>query len=196
MATAPNWWNKDVPDWWQKGLTAEITDDGKLVKLLPPSDTATPKAGKFGDTSTSKNLSRTLGRHSSFDSMLTGKRTITSSLRNHNLGSPSSDHATGNAYDLTGQNLGQYSSLIKSAGGFAEFHGAAASRHLHVVPPPGPMGDTSTSMLASMTGGGGGSTYEGDTFNINVSGAADAQTTARAVAAEIMKMQKNARQRS
>ena len=53
-----------------------------------------------------------------------------------------------------------------------------------------------TGMIASMTGGGGGSTYEGDTFNINVSGAADAQTTARAVAAEIMKMQKNARQRS
>ena len=196
MATAPNWWNKDVPEWWQKGLTAEISADGKLVSLLPPHDTATPKAGQFGDTSTSKNLSRTLGRHSSFDSMLTGKRTITSSLRNHNLGSPSSDHATGNAYDLTGQNLGQYSSLIKSAGGFAEFHGAAGSRHLHVVPPPGPMGDTSTSMIASMTGGGGGSTYEGDTFNINVSGAADAQTTARAVAAEIMKMQKNARQRS
>jgi hypothetical protein len=82
------------------------------------------------------------------DGQLTGKRTVTSSLRNYALGSPSSDHATGSAYDLTGQNLGMYARLVHSNGGFAEFHGSAANRHLHVVPGPG-VGDTRTAKSVS-----------------------------------------------
>lgn len=191
----PKWWNT-APDWWTGGFEAVLNDQGQITKLISMGDTASPKAMAIGDTSTSKTLRRTMGRHAAFNSMLPGKREVTSSLRNFNLGSPSSDHATGNAYDLVGQNLGRYSNLINSAGGFAEFHGAGGSRHLHVVPPPGPMGDTSTSMLSKMSGGGATNNYSGDTINITVNEASDAQATARAVAAEIMKMQRNWRQRS
>ena len=193
-AETPLWWNQ-APSWWDKGYNAELDGDGKLLRLIAAGDTATAKAGQIGDTSTAKNLKRTMGRHSSFDGMLPGKRTVTSSLRNFNLGSPSSDHATGNAYDLVGQNLGSYSSLIKAAGGFSEFHGTAGSRHLHVVPPPGPMGDTSVSMLSKMSGGDGGSSVGGDTFNITVNETGNAQATAKAVAQEIVKMQRNWNQR-
>jgi hypothetical protein len=77
------------------------------------------------------------------NSQLTGSRQITSSYRNFALGSPSSDHVMGRAYDLVGQNLGAYSKLVHANGGFAEFHGNNANRHLHVVPGPGAMGDTS-----------------------------------------------------
>ena len=140
----PSWWDTGVPAWWQKGLKAS-TDKAATISLLPPDDTYTPR-GKSGDTSTSKRLRSTLGAHGRFNSQLTGKRTITSALRFNNLGSPSSDHATGNAYDLTGQNLGQYAKMVNSSGGFAEFHGVNANRHLHVVPRSG---DTSTSRSGS-----------------------------------------------
>jgi hypothetical protein len=75
------------------------------------------------------------------NSALTGKRTVTSSYRTTGLGSINSDHVTGRAYDLVGQNLGQYQSLVRSTGGFAEFHGVNKARHLHVVPGSGAMGD-------------------------------------------------------
>ena len=190
-AGTPKWWDQ-APGWWDKGYNAELDGEGKLLRLIAAGDTATAKAGQIGDTSTAKNLKRTMGRHSSFDKMLPGKRTVTSSLRNFNLGSPSSDHATGNAYDLVGQNLGSYSSLIKAAGGFSEFHGSGGSRHLHVVPPPGPMGDTSMSMLSKISGGDGNSaSSNNNTFNITVNESGDAQTTAKAVAQEIIKMQRN-----
>jgi hypothetical protein len=130
-----------MPDWWARGLKF----DGE--RLMPDYDTSTPRAGGIGDTSTSK-LSQTMGRHAAMDGQLTGKRTVTSSLRNYALGSPSSDHATGSAYDLTGQNLGMYARLVHSNGGFAEFHGSAANRHLHVVPGPG-VGDTRTAKSVS-----------------------------------------------
>lgn len=139
----PTWYN-DPPQWWSDGLIAETTGAGTIT-LKPNNDTSTPR-GKIGDTSTSKRLRSTLGAHSRFNSKLTGKRTVTSSLRFNNLGSPSSDHATGNAYDLTGQNLGQYSKMVNSSGGFAEFHGVNANRHLHVVPRAG---DTTTSRSGS-----------------------------------------------
>ena len=73
--------------------------------------------------------------------MITGKRTMTSAYRTNNLGSINSDHVTGRAYDLVGQNLGAYSRLVHANGGFAEFHGSNASRHLHVDPGAGPSGD-------------------------------------------------------
>ena len=117
----PSWYTT-APSWWANH-----------------SDTSTPRGRAFGDTST--RLSQTMGRHAAMDGMLTGKRTVTSSFRTYGLGSINSDHVTGRAYDLVGQNLGQYQGLVRSTGGFAEFHGVNGARHLHVVPGAGPMGD-------------------------------------------------------
>jgi len=80
-------------------------------------------------------LSNTMDVHDRINSMLTGKRQVTSSYRTDMLGSPSSDHAAGRAYDLTGENLGEYMRMVQRIGGFAEYHGFGPSRHLHVVPP-------------------------------------------------------------
>ena len=184
----PDWWNQ-TPNWWANGLKIE---DNKIV----PADTRTPRGGRVGDTSVSKTLGRTMSRHNYFNGMLTGKRTITSSWRDTNLGSPSSDHVTGKAYDLTGQNLGQYASLIKDAGGFAEFHGAAGSRHLHVVPPAAPTGDTSTAKVAMAANGTGGAPISNDNFTINVYESNNPKATAEEVAKKIMAMQRNWKQRS
>jgi len=156
----PSWWDNDVPDWWTRGLKATSTSGGSFT-LLPGDDTKTPRAKQFGDTSVSKRLRSTLGAHAAMDGRLTGKRTITSSYRTFNLGSPSSDHASGAAYDLTGQNLGQYAKMIRSGGGFAEFHGVNANRHLHVVPKTG---DTYTTKADSM----GGTTPMAPVVNVNV----------------------------
>ena len=120
----PSWYSTP-PTWWN----------------TKPTDTSTPRGQAFGDT-TSSRLSQTMGRHASMNSALTGKRTVTSSYRTTGLGSMNSDHVTGRAYDLVGQNLGQYQTLVRSTGGFAEFHGVNKARHLHVVPGSGAMGDT------------------------------------------------------
>jgi len=134
-----------------------------IQQLNDPGDTRTPR----GDTLSSR-FSRTMTAHSQFDSMLTGKRTITSGWRNFNLGSPSSDHVMGRAYDLTGQNLGQYKSLIDASGGFAEFHGSGGSRHLHVVPnTSGAVGDASSPVGSMMTGAAGSTSYNNYTINVN-----------------------------
>ena len=186
----PDWWDT-APSWWTNGL--KVDKDGNLK---PGDDTRTPRGGRVGDTSVSKTLGRTMSRHNYFDGMLTGKRTVTSSWRDYNLGSPSSDHVTGKAYDLTGQNLGQYASLIKSAGGFAEFHGAASTRHLHVVPPAAPTGDTSTAKVAMAANGTGGQMVSSDNITINVYETQDAQATAQAVAKKLLEMQRNWKQRS
>lgn len=178
----PQWWNQ-APTWWTGGFEAQLDANGAISKLVP-----------IGDTSTSKILGKTMAKHNMFNSAVPGNRTVTSSLRDFALGSNNSDHATGHAYDLVGDNLGKYSSLINAAGGFAEFHGTGGSRHLHVVPPVGPMGDTSSSILAKMTGAT--STSGGDTFNITVNESATPQVTARAVANEILQIQKNWKQRA
>lgn len=122
--------DKQVPEWYTKE---------SFEKLLG-NDTTTPRGHIVGDT-TSSRLSQTMARHESMNSMLTGKRTVTSSYRTFGLGSINSDHVTGRAYDLVGQNLGQYQSLVRSSGGFAEFHGVNGARHLHVVPGSGAVGD-------------------------------------------------------
>ena len=68
-----------------------------------------------------------------------------------------------------------YKTTVERQGGFAEYHGASADRHLHVVPGPGgPMGDTvspyssapqpSMPITASPSGGG------AITLNLNVNG--------------------------
>ena len=186
----PDWWNT-TPSWWQAGL--KVDKDGNLV---PAEDTSTPRAGRVGDTSVSKTLGRTMARHNQFDSMLTGKRTVTSSWRDYNLGSPSSDHVTGKAYDLTGQNLGQYATMINAAGGFAEFHGAAGSRHLHVVPPAGPSGDTSTAKVAMAANGNAPQASAGDNITVNVYETKDPRATAQEVAKQLLSLQRNWKQRS
>lgn len=198
MATALENFNKLVegffkgpsggPDWWNAGLKY----NPETGELKPPGDTSTPRSGAIGDTSTSK-LSQTMSRHAAMNGQLTGKRTITSSLRNYALGSPSSDHATGAAYDLTGQNLGQYAKLVHANGGFAEFHGSMASRHLHVVPGPG-VGDTSTVRpVSSVSSGGGGTT---NYYSIEINGAtASPEAIANMVMAKIEAKERSNRER-
>jgi len=185
----------DAPAWWQAGLAWDDTNK----KLVPPNqistgDTRTPRSGSIGDTATSK-LSQTMARHSAIDSQLTGKRTITSALRNYNLGSPSSDHVTGGAIDLVGQNLGRYATLARANGGFAEFHGSAGSRHLHVVPGAGIGDTTSIRNLGNM----GTSTSSGVvnyyTFEIN-GGNQSPEQIANAVMAKISAKQQSMQERS
>jgi hypothetical protein len=149
---APTWWTNPPP--WMK----------------PGGDTGSPRGSRIGDT-TSSRLEQTMGRHAAMNSQLSGTRQITSAYRNYALGSPSSDHVMGRAYDLVGQNLGAYSKLVHANGGFAEFHGNNANRHLHVVPGPGAMGDTSVPSFGRMptgTSSPGGSSV---TNNITVNGA-------------------------
>jgi len=172
---------QDKPEWWSKSAMAEIMNQ----------DTTTPR----GDT-TSSRLSQTMARHAAMDSQLTGKRNVTSAYRTVGLGSINSDHVTGRAYDLTGQNLGAYSRLVHENGGFAEFHGTQANRHLHVV--PARAGDTSSPMapmgMSTMTAGSGGST---NYFNIEINGATQSpEAIANMVMAKIAEKERNARERS
>jgi hypothetical protein len=133
-----------------------------MVKWVDSGDTFTTAVGKFdtaaqmiidelsGDTaSPRRNMLNTMGKHSAFDAQIAGNRTVTSGFRTNALGSMSSDHAAGRAYDLVGQNLGLYGQAINKAGGFAEFHGNGSARHLHVVPGNGPVGDTATPYMGA-----------------------------------------------
>lgn len=193
FSDAPGWWNT-APSWWD------------------PQDTATPRAKSIGDTATSK-LASTMNKHRMIDSSLPGKRKVTSSLRNYNLGSLNSDHVTGNAYDLTGQNLGEYAYTVKANGGLAEFHGWGSSRHLHVVPGMDPLGrwfedykwgrelagttgDSPTPAVpkmmptASMAGGG------TSNYSVVVNGAnADPNQIADAVINKIQRMERDKKER-
>lgn len=207
LVGTPEWWT-NAPPWFQTGGggTLPLGSIDKIngfdvVLRQGPSGKGWYRPGtdvmvSAGDTSTPRALRATLGAHSKFNSMLPGKRMITSSWREWGLGSPSSDHATGRAFDLTGDNLQQYAKNITSAGGFAEFHGVNGERHLHVVPPIGPMGDTSTSRVAGAMASGSGATYGGDSFNITVVESKDARTTADEVVKKILDMQKQARRRA
>jgi hypothetical protein len=127
--------------------------------------------------------------------MLTGNRSVTSSYRNFGLGSINSDHVTGKAYDLTGQNLGQYARLVHANGGFAEFHGTMANRHLHVVPG---IGDTAVPSMAPpvMSGGGGGSNTT-NYYNFEINGANQSpEQIARMVIAKIDERERSMAERS
>lgn len=133
--------SSENPEWWSKDALRDLFIEAGIIKEESP-DTSTPRGGRFGDTTGSR-LSRTLARHSAINDMVSGRRSITSAFRTHNLGSINSDHVTGRAYDLVGNQLGMYKTIVEKQGGFAEFHGGSANRHLHVVPGPGgPMGDT------------------------------------------------------
>jgi hypothetical protein len=186
---SPEWWETQ-PQWWRDMLNA-----GLVGPTGTTPDTSSPRRGGIGDTSTSRTLGRTLSAHSRFDSALTGSRKITSAFRTFGLGSPSSDHAAGRAYDLTGQNLGQYAKMISESGGFAEFHGAGGSRHLHVVPP---LGDTSVTRVSSGKGSsssGGGVAMAPVTVNVYGTENQSPQDIARQVIQEIERAQRNWRER-
>lgn len=183
----PIWWESN-PEWWTKE---------SIKKLLESGDTSSPRGGGIGDTLTSR-LGRTMSRHNYLDSQLTGSRTITSAYRTTNLGSINSDHVTGRAYDLVGQNLGQYSTLVKQMGGFAEFHGVAGNRHLHVVPGQTPFGDTGTNRTTTLSGAPRISpSSSGGSVVVNVyprEGQSEAQI-AKYVMNEIAKSQRNSKER-
>lgn len=162
------------------GLTDPNTDPYR--GSTPP-----PSARQSADTASSR-FARTLVAHSMFNAMLPGKRLMTSGLRNYNLGSLSSDHLTGAAYDLTGDNLGAYAKLVNANGGFAEFHGAAGSRHLHVVPPHG------DAMNPAAVGAYGG--VVNNSYSIVVNGGdASPQAIADEVMMRIQRIQRNAAER-
>jgi hypothetical protein len=135
-----------------------------------------------------------MGRHNFYDNQFAGKRTVTSAWRNTNLGSINSDHVTGNAYDLIGQNLGAYATMVNQTGGFAEFHGVGGARHLHVVPGQTPVGDTIAPIpAAAIAVGGSGSTA----YNITVNAAQgqDPNAIAAAVMSRIDERDRNMRER-
>ena len=196
----PEWW-EIAPGWWtgtRPGASAPGARPGQpgyvspLGTQLDPNNNGIPG---LGDTRTSR-LMRTMSSHKRFDSAIAGNRSVTSSLRDFNLGSPSSDHATGNAYDLTGQNLGMYATMIKGSGGFAEFHGGGASRHLHVVPPSAPMGDRTNPVRVAPSSQSGGSSVGGNvTLNIYGSENQNVKELARIVINEIDKTQRSSRER-
>lgn len=179
---------EEKPEWFTKEAFDAITKD-----------TSTPRGSRVGDT-TSSRLALTMGRHSAMDGMLTGKRTVTSAYRTTGLGSINSDHVTGRAYDLVGQNLGQYQMLARAGGGFAEFHGTGGGRHLHVVPGPGIMGDTKVPMATSnkpmpMAMGGGSKGDTNYTFHIQGGENASPKQIADAVMMRIKETERSNRER-
>jgi hypothetical protein len=173
----------DKPEWWSKEAMKEIMKD----------DTSTPRGGVVGDT-TSSRISQTMARHDAINGSIAGNRSITSGYRTYGLGSLNSDHVTGRAIDLVGQNLGSYAVATRNAGGFAEFHGSGGGRHLHAVPGPGAIGDTLTpssnqmSTTTSATVASGTSSY---TFHIN-----GGQNNPEQIANMVMAKIKNSEQRT
>lgn len=104
--------------------------------VVDPPDTSSRRSARFGDTTASR-FRQTMSSHAMFNSGLSGKRTVTSGVRNWGLGSVDSDHTSGAAFDLVGDNLLAYGKNVRDSGGFAEMHGGPDSRHLHVVPSVG-----------------------------------------------------------
>lgn len=179
-------WMTEAPAWYS------VEEFGKLIDAYT-NDTPTPR----GDTSVSKNLRRTMGAHSRINSMFAGKRSVTSSYRTTGLGSINSDHVTGKAYDLIGQNLGAYATMVNRTGGFAEFHGRGGNRHLHVVPGEGPAGDTTAPYMGSVATPAAASSSV-NYYNISVTGTPgmDVNMLADAVMAKIQRVDRSNRERS
>ena len=116
---------------------------------LPSLDSIGGALNPFGDTSTAKgrggNLGNTLATHAATAAATGARPRITNALvGGGGKGRGSGDHQAGRALDLQGKGLAKYGAHMRAIGGFAQFHGAGASRHLHVVPPA--MGDTRSSM--------------------------------------------------
>jgi len=174
------------PEWWSK----------EAMKEIMKGDTNTPRGSIVGDT-TSSRLSQTMARHNAINGSIAGNRTITSGYRTYGLGSLNSDHLTGRAIDIVGQNLGSYAVATRNAGGFAEFHGSGADRHLHAVPGPGAIGDTlmprsnQMGIATSATVTSGGSSF---TFHIN-GGQNSPEEIANMVMAKIKTAEQRVRER-
>jgi hypothetical protein len=150
-------------------------------------DTSSPHGSKVGDTSSAR-FNKTMSSHGKFDGMFGGKRTVTSGVRGDNLGSLGSDHVSGAAFDMTGDNLVGYANAVNGSGGFAEMHGEGEERHLHVVPP---VGDTASSHDGGTSGG-----ASGDTFHIAINGSHhDPHMIVGMVMSRIQSEQRSARER-
>lgn len=140
-------------------------------------DVAGGIGGLLGDTTTSRargtggNLGNTLSAHARTAAATGARPTITNALvGGGGHGHGSGDHQAGRALDLTGRGLAKYGAAMRAQGGYAAFHGAGRTRHLHVVPP---MGDTSRSMASSVRGrttsrNGGGVTIEAGAVVVHV----------------------------
>lgn len=180
-------WMKDPPDWYSKESFMA------MIAAAEEDDTRTPRGS--GDT-TSSRLGRTLTRHNYFNSMFAGKRSITSAFRTTGLGSINSDHIMGRAYDLVGDNLGAYATMVNRSGGFAEFHGRGGNRHLHVVPGETPMGDTAAPYMGGVvTANGSSSTSNTYNFTINAAPGMDVEAVAAAVQRKIQQADRSIRER-
>lgn len=172
---------------WYKAMGYDfIPGDPLHMGRSNPDTGAWETVAPYGDTSTSR-FGRTLAAHAALSRMVPGRRFMTSGLRNYALGSMSSDHLTGRAYDLTGDNLGTYARNVNALGGFAEFHGAGGGRHLHVVPP---VGDT-----AGPVGLGMGGTHN-YSIVVNAADGASAGEIANEVMARIARKQRDAMERA
>jgi hypothetical protein len=179
-----------------ESATNQVADNAGYLEGLIAAGYVDPITGLAKDPSadtTTSRFARTMARHSAINSMIAGNRTITSGVRNYNLGSPSSDHLTGAAYDLTGQNLGAYAGLVRASGGFAEFHGGALNRHLHVVPGMG-IGDTSTP-ISMGTSSGAAVVNNNYSIVVNAPEGSSPQAIADAVMARIAARQRDAMER-
>lgn len=183
----------EATDWKMPTFTATVAQDGTMT-WTQVGDTSTARGGAYGDTSS--RWARTFGSHSRYNQMVPGSRTITSGVRNYALGSPSSDHRFGRAYDLTGDNLGMYAGQVRSDGGFAEFHGSAGGRHLHVVPSPTAAGDTSVpASIGVRSSSGGSSMTQTVSFNITAGPNASPEEIARAVMVKLRQAERSAQER-
>jgi hypothetical protein len=90
--------------------------------------------------------------------------------------------------------LGRYASAIRDAGGFAEFHGSAGSRHLHVVPTANAIGDTSVPARVS-AGYAGAGTTQNVSFNITAGPNATPEQIAQAVMVKLARVERSTRER-
>ena len=166
-----------------------------IVDELGVSDRRSPFGG-IGDSLTSS-MGKTLSNHSAVNSGIPGKRNITSGYRNYALGSLKSDHVTGRALDMVGDNLVSYRDKMTAAGGLAEFHGKGDSRHLHVVPPQsGSIGDSMTAVSAtsaSVSSGGRGTSVS-NTNNFYITGT-NANEIAEVVMSKMAMVQKSNEER-
>lgn len=198
--TAPVWW-REYPGWWEgekKDTSSPMAQQqsafAQSYGISPDEAMRQQSAPTDGDTTTTR-LARTLMSHARLNGQLPGKRMITSAWRNTNLGSLNSDHVTGNAYDLIGQNLVGYAALVNGSGGFAEFHGSGSDRHLHVVPGAAPYGDAVSPMSGSTAPSGG--TYNSNySIVVNASPNQDVSAIANEVMNRIEDKERQIRERS
>jgi hypothetical protein len=177
---------------WLKNVNGGLFS-GQAIPVSPM-DTSSPKGSAVGDT-TSSRLGQTMARHSAIDGALSGKRTVTSGYRNWGLGSLGSDHLTGRAVDVVGDNLVSYRDAVKRNGGFAEFHGNGASRHVHAV--PGAIGDGRAPASYQPARSGSSASGGGMSVTVNINGAnSSPEEIANRVMAKIKDAERARRERS